>query len=121
MRCALAFCPPWVHENYSNLIWREYHLDTVKNNIENKPKVIRSYLNLEYSNPEERQDFLDLYFMDEKIHESFDELSDEEILTFIETTKKNIEFLKAQKADNYSWFLRLEMSGWDVVAWISPR
>jgi len=40
--------------------------------------------------------------MDEKIHESFDELSDEEILTFIETTKKNIEFLKAQKADNYS-------------------
>lgn len=86
-------------ESFDELSDKEilHFFETLKNNIGSKPKAVRSYLNLYYSDPEERREILDIYFMDEKVHESFDEVSDEEILSFIETTKRNFEYLKTKK------------------------
>lgn len=87
------------HESFDELSDKEIleFIDTVKNNIENKPKVIRSYLDLYYPNPEDRREILNIYFMDGKSHENFDELSDEEVINFEDTVRKNLETIKTQE------------------------
>lgn len=85
------------HESFDELSDKQIlvFFDTVKNNIENKPKAIRSFLSLYYPESEERQGFLNAYFNDGKFHESFEEISDEDILKIFETINKEMEFQKS--------------------------
>jgi len=62
--------------------------------------IIRSHLDIFYPNSKDRNEILTIFHQDGKLHESFDELSDEEILTFLETVEKNIESLESQKTNN---------------------
>lgn len=71
-------------------------LNNIKNELESygikvsDAEIIRSHLNLSYSdNPEGRRNILLAFYFDGKTHESFNELSDEEILSFTEFVKKN--------------------------------
>lgn len=93
------------HESFDELSDKEIleFLETVKNNVSKMLKVIRSYLKSHYSDPEERQAILNIYFGDGKHHEDFDEISDEEIMNFLEIIEKNIETMKVQEeTDNVS-------------------
>lgn len=72
-------------------------LETVMINLKNEPAVTRSFLKLHYADPEARKEILGIFFMDGKSHESFDELSDEDILNFIKITERNLESIKTQE------------------------
>jgi len=78
-------------------------ISSIKNELDlygitvTESEIIRSSLNIFYPNLEERRQVLDIFYMDGKTHENFDELTDKEILGFMERVKINLETLKNQE------------------------